>query len=169
MALTVYCWLLCLFPSCYRDEFGEEMTSVFRDACTELPPGLVSKLSFYGREFSGLLSGALRAHMDRLFGSAASSGRLNMRAHSRFRRSTVFLMLGMFAGVVLALGAAIRVAGGTPAAVWPSIGAVLVFMLLSVCAAAAVVLGILRTLRRSGVHRLENVQVEPNGKLLGKF
>ena len=92
-----------------------------------------------------------------------------MRVAHTPRHIVVFLMLGMFAGVVLALGAAIRVAGGTPAAVWPLVGAVLVFMLLSVCAAAAVVLGILRTLRRSGVHRLENVQVEPNGKLLGKF
>ena len=85
-----------------------------------------------------------------------------MRAHSRFRRSTVFVMLVMFAGVVLAMATAISIAGGTPRAVWPSLAAVLAFLLLSVCSAAAVVLGVLRTLRRSGVHRLEKVRVESN-------
>jgi hypothetical protein len=28
VALTVYCWSLCLYPVSYRNEFGEEMTSV---------------------------------------------------------------------------------------------------------------------------------------------
>jgi len=42
---------------------------------------------------------------------------------------------------------------------------------LGMCAAAAVVVGILHTLRRDGVHRLENVQgaiasVDPGGKKL---
>lgn len=160
MALTVYCWLLCLYPSGYRKEFGEEMTSVFSDARGALPPGLALKISFYAREFRGLLSGVLRAQFDRLFSLAASSERFDMRAHSRFRRSTVFVMLVMFAGVVLAMATAISVAGGTLRAVWPSLAAVLAFLLLSVCAAAAVVLGVLRSLRRSGVHRLEKVQVE---------
>jgi hypothetical protein len=162
VALTVYCWLLCLHPKCYREEFGEEMTSVFRDARGALPPELALKISFYAREFCGLLSGVLRAQFDRLFGPAASSGRFDMRAHSRFRRSTVFLMLVMFAGVVLALATAISVAGGTLRAVWPSLAAVLAFLLLSVCAAAAVVLGVLRTLQRSGVHRLEKVRAGSN-------
>jgi hypothetical protein len=76
-----------------------------------------------------------------------------------FSRSTVFLMLVMFAGVLLAMATAISVAGGTLKAVWPSLAAVLGFVLLSGCAAAAVVSGILRTLRRSGVHRLEKVRV----------
>ena len=162
MALTVYCWLLCLYPRGYREEFGEEMTSVFRDSRGALPSGLAVSTGFYIREFCGLLSGALRAHFDRLFGPAASSGRFDTRAHSRFRRSTVFLMLVMFAGVGLAMATAISVAGGTLRAVWPSLAAVLAFLLLSVCAAAAVVLGVLRTLRRSGVHRLQNVRVESN-------
>ena len=33
--LTVYCWLLCLYPGSYRSDFGEEMTCVFRDADNE--------------------------------------------------------------------------------------------------------------------------------------
>ena len=56
MALTVYCWLLCLYPGSCRHEFGEEMTSVFRDARNTLPPALAAKIRFYRREFCGLLS-----------------------------------------------------------------------------------------------------------------
>src|SRR5579862_6322590 len=158
VALTLYRWLLCLYPGSYREEFGEEMASVFRDAQVALTPALAASVSFYGREFCGLLWGALRARVDR-FGPASSSGRRDMRTHSRFRRSTVLLMLVMFAGVLLALAEAIRLAGGSRAVVWPSLGAVLAFLLLTVCAAAVVVLGILRMLRRSGVHRLEKVRV----------
>ena len=154
VALKVYCWLLCLYPRGHRQEFGEEMTSVFRDARGALPPGLAGRIGFYVREFCGLLPSALRAHFDRLFGPVASSGRFDMQAHSRFRRSTVLLMLVMFAGVVLAMAIAISVAGGTLQAVWPSLAAVLACLLLSVCAAAAVVFGVLRTLQRGGVHRL---------------
>ncbi len=57
MVLTAYCWLLCLYPGSYRHEFGEEMTSVFHDAQSALPPALAGKIGFYGREFCGLLSG----------------------------------------------------------------------------------------------------------------
>jgi len=49
--LTIYCWLLRLYPGSYRHDFGEEMTSVFRDACCALPPALAAKISFYGANF----------------------------------------------------------------------------------------------------------------------
>lgn len=156
MALTVYCWLLRLYPRSYREEFGEEMTSVFRDASSELPPTLTAKLGFYGREFCGLLSAALRAHFDRLFGPSGSFRRFDMHPQFRFPRSTVLLMLVIFAAVVLTISKAASIAGGL--AVWPSLLSVLVFMLLTMCAAAVIVLGILHSLRRSGVHRLQNVQ-----------
>jgi hypothetical protein len=93
VALTLYRRLLCLYPGSYREEFGEEMTSVFRDARGALPPALAVSVSFYGREFSGLLSGALRAHFGRLFGPALSFRRFYMQPQFRFPRSTVFLML----------------------------------------------------------------------------
>jgi hypothetical protein len=160
VALTAYRWLLCLYPRSYRDEFGEEMVSVFRHARSELPPAVAAKISFYWREFCGLLSGALRAHFDRLFGPAMPLRRFNMQPQFRFPRSTVFLMLVIFAGTVLTIAKAASVAGGL--AVWPSLVSVLMFMLLTMCTAAVVVWGILHTLRRSGVHRLENVQVEAN-------
>jgi len=92
-----------------------------------------------------------------------------MQPQFRFPRSTVFLMLVIFAGVVLTIAKASSIAGDTVGSVWPSLVSVMVFMLLTMSTAAAVVVGILHTLRRSGIHRLENVQgsmssAESNGK-----
>ena len=158
MALTVYCWLLCLYPGSYRGEFAEEMTSVFLDAQSTLPPALAAKISFYRREFCGLLSGALCAHFDRLFGPAIPFRRFDMQPQFRFPRSTVLLMLVIFAGTVLTIAKASSIAGARPGSVWPSFVSVVALMLLTMCTAAAVVVGILHALRRSGVYRLENVQ-----------
>jgi hypothetical protein len=157
VVLTVYCWLLCLYPESYRDQFGEEMTFVFRDARSAVPTALTAKASFYGRELFGLLSGALCAHFDRMFSLGIPFRRFDMQPQFRFPRSTVFLMFVVFAGVVLAIAKASSVAGDTLGSVWPSLVSVLVFMLLTMCAAAAVVCGILHSLRRSGIHRLENI------------
>jgi hypothetical protein len=74
VAHTVYCWLLRLYPASYRDEFGDEMASVFRAAQSEIPLAAASKLSFYRREFVGILSGALRAHLDSLSALLSHSG-----------------------------------------------------------------------------------------------
>ena len=170
MTLTVYRWMLCLYPESYRGEFAEEMTSVFRDAQSTLPPALAAKISFYRREFCGLLSGALRAHLDRLFGPAIPFRRFDMQPQFRFPRSTVLLMLVIFAGTVLTIAKASSIAGARPGSVWPSFVSVVALMLLTMCTAAAVVVGILHALRRSGVYRLENVQgridsVESNGRV----
>ncbi len=154
--ITVYCWLLWLYPGRYRHEFGEEMTSVFGKARSELS-ALPAKISFYGREFCGLLSGALCAHFDRLFGPAIPFRRLNMQSQFRFPRSTVFLMLVIFAGIVLTIAKASSIAGDTSGSVWPSLVSVMVLMLLGMCTAAVVVVGILHSLRRGGIHRLENL------------
>ena len=159
--LTVYCWLLRLYPGSYRQEFGEEMTSVFDEARSAHPPALAARITFYRREFYGLLSGALRAHLDRLFGPGIPFPRFSMQPQFRFPRSTVFLMLVIFAAVILTIAKAISVsvAYGAPAGtVWPSLISVFGVMLVTMCGAAAVVWGILHSLRRSGAHRLENVQ-----------
>jgi hypothetical protein len=166
--LTVYRWLVCLYPGGYRDEFGEEMTQVFHDARSDLPPAPAAKISFYRREFCGLLAGALRAHFDRLFGPAISFRRFNMQTQFRFPRSTVVLMLAITAGVMLTIAKASSVAGNTLGSAWSALLSLLVLMLVGMSAAAALVWGILHTLRRSGVHRLDNVQswmrsVESNG------
>ena len=156
--LTVYCWLLCLYPRSYRHDFGEEMASVFGEARSALPPALATKISFYRREYLGLLSGALCAHLERLVGPAASFRRSHMQPQFRFPRATVVLMLVIFAGVVLTIAAASSVAGDTLGSAWRTLISILLFMLLTMCTAAAVVWGILYTRRRSGVHRLQNVQ-----------
>jgi hypothetical protein len=171
VALTVYCWLLYLYPGSYRHEFGEEMASVFHDARSGVPTGMAAKINFYRREFWGLCSGAVSAHLDRVFGPAIPFPRLNMRPEFRFPRSTVFLMAVIFVGVVLTIAKAMSVSvayGAAPGFVWPSFISIFGLMPTLICVVAAVVWGILHSLRRSGVHRLENIQswmnsVESNG------
>jgi|SRR5438067_1764855 len=164
--LTVYCWLLCLYPTSYRHEFGEEMTSVFHDARIELPPALVAKIGFYQREFCGLLSGALCAHLDRIFGPAISFPRFHMQREFRFPRSTLLLMCVILAGVVLAIHKAqklVQMKHSLPPATATAWGPMLwglVFGLGMVLAAvaAASAWAFLFALRRTGMHRLEGVQ-----------
>jgi len=164
VALTVYGWLLCLYPVSYRREFGEEMTSIFREARSDLPPTLTPKISFYRREFCGLLSGALYAHFDRLFGPAIPFRRIDMQPQFRFPRSTVFLMCVILAGVVVAINKAVDVVQlkqGLPRVSnqsWePMVGALLLTLAIIVAAVAAV-WGALFATRRTGMHRLEGVQ-----------
>jgi hypothetical protein len=80
-----------------------------------------------------------------------------MQPQFRFPRSTVLLMLVIFAAVVLTIAEATSVAGDRVGLGWRTLVFLLVFMLLSMCTAAAVGWTILHTLRRSGVHRLQNV------------
>ena len=167
MLLTVYRSLLCLYPESYREEFGEEMTSVFRKARTDLSPALTAKITFHQREFRGLLSGALRAHFDRLFGPRIPFPRFNMQRQFRFPRSTVFLMCVILAGVVLAINKAVNIVQqkeglplGTTASWEPMLGALLLLLAL-VLAAVAAVWGALFATRRTGMHRLANVQTRP--------
>jgi hypothetical protein len=91
-----------------------------------------------------------------------------MQTQFRFPRSTVVLMLAITAGVMLTIAKASSVAGNTLGSAWSALLSLLVLMLVGMSAAAALVWGILHTLRRSGVHRLDNVQswmrsVESNG------
>jgi uncharacterized membrane protein YhaH (DUF805 family) len=81
-----------------------------------------------------------------------------MQSQFRFSRSTVFLMLLILVGVVLSIANASSVAGDTLGSGWRTLVFLLVFMLLSMCTIAAVVWKILHRLRRSGVHRLQNVR-----------
>lgn len=169
MALTVYRWLLCLYPGSYRAEFGEEMRSVFREARSELPPTLPAKISFYPREFCGLLSGALWAHFDRLFGPATPFPRFDMPPQFRFPRSTVFMMCVILAGVVLAIHKAkdiVQMKEGLPpgsVASWDSMLWAWMFalVLVLVMTIAAAVWGLLFALRRTGTHRLDAMQIRP--------
>jgi hypothetical protein len=156
--LAAFRWLLRLYPVSYRDEFGEEMTSVFREARSELPPALLVKISFYQREFCGVLSNALRAHFDRLFGPNIPFRRFSMKTQFRFPRSTVVLMIVIFAAVVVAISKGNTIAGGASGLALQTLVSSFLFLLLSASAVAAVVWGILHMRRRSGLHRLQNLR-----------
>lgn len=165
MALTAYCWLLWLYPRSYRHEFGEEMRFVFRNARSDLPQALAAKISFYRREFCGLLSGALSAHLDRLFGPTIPFRRFDMQPQFRFPRSTVFLMWVILAGVLLTIekAKAIQVKYGPEEvmAVWNSLPWFLFLFPALACAAVVAVWGVLFALRRTGMHRLDGVGTWP--------
>lgn len=156
--LTVYRCLLWLYPESYREVFGEEMSCVFCEARSNLPPGLAAKIDFYQREFRGLLSGALRAYFNDVLGPDFPFRRFSMQTQFRFPRSTVFLMVAIFAGVVLAITEANGIARGASGLAWRSLVSGFSFMLLSACAIAAASWGILHARHRSGVHRLQNIQ-----------
>ena len=166
MANTVYCWLLRLYPASYRHEFGDEMTSVFRVAQSEVPLGAASKLSFYRREFVGTLSGALRAHLNSVFGTTVPFRRLFMQPQFRFPRSTVFLMLVILAGVMVAIQKAkivVQMKEGLPletVAVWHPLFWLYPFAVI--LAVVGAVWGILFALRRTGMHRLDRMRVWPD-------
>lgn len=81
-----------------------------------------------------------------------------MQPQFRFPNFTLFLMLVILAGVVLAVAEAGKVAGDALGLSWRTLLSALLFMLLSTASAAAVGWGILYARRRSGVHRLENVR-----------
>jgi hypothetical protein len=164
MLLTAYRSLLCLYPESYRNEFGQEMIAVFREAQTDVSPAVTAKITFHQREFRGLLSGALRAHFERLFGPAVLFPRLYMKPQFRFPPSTVFLMCAIFGGVVLAINKAVDVVQlkqGLPRgsnAAWEPMLAALLLILTLLIAAAAAVWGVLFATRRTGMHRLQGMQ-----------
>jgi hypothetical protein len=166
--LSFYRWLLYLYPSLCRREFADEMISVFRDAHADVSAGSVKeRISFRVRETLGLLAGAVREHTRILGGSdqSISFRGFDVRPEFRFPRSTVFLMSIIFAGVILAMEKAntiqVKYAAGA-GSIWPSLPWFLGFTLLFTCAAAMVGWGILFALRRTGVHRLANIQAGPN-------
>src|SRR5260370_17968887 len=107
--LSFYRWLLYLYPSLYRREYGDEMISVFRDAHAHVSAGSVKeRISFRVRETLGLLAGAVREHTRIITGSyqSISFRGFDVRPEFRFPRSTVFLMSIIFGGVILAMGKA---------------------------------------------------------------
>lgn len=167
MVLNVYRWFLCLYPASYRYEFAEEMTSVFRQAQSELAPATSLKFRFYRREFSGLLSGAVRAHVERLFGPGIPFRRFDVKPQFRFPRSTVFLMCMILAGVVLAIEKAKTIAqmkAGLPSGTVGWHPLFWVYPIAVALAVAGTVWGILFALRRTGVHRLDAMHTWPEQK-----
>ncbi|MGA9980155.1 MAG: hypothetical protein WBQ08_16165 [Candidatus Sulfotelmatobacter sp.] len=168
--LVLYEGLLRLYPRAYRQQFGDEMIAVFREAdADEHEKGTFATAKFCLREIGGLFRGALAEHARRVLGRPVafplSSRRFDMRPEFRFPRSTVFLMSIIFAGVILAMEKAntiqVKYAAGADS-IWPSLPWFLGLTLLFTCATVVVIWGILFALGRTGVHRLANIQPSTN-------
>ena len=162
--VNLYRWLPLPISSCLSARVCQRDELVFcqsEEATTT--EGLARRLAFCVRELSGLLSGALREQIRTLVGSydCIPFGRIDMRPELRFPRSTVFLMSVILAAVVLAISKATSIEleyGGTIETVWPGLPWFLATMVALVFLAVTIVWGILFAMRRTGMHRLANLQ-----------
>lgn len=172
MWLLYHC-LLSLYPPKYRDEFGQEMMAVLRQAQHDVRnASLAARSSFYIREISGLLYGAVREH----FGSFAGcypadlllSRRINMRSQFRFPRSTAALMAVILAVVLLTIEKAKGIqltysaAGSNVMTMWSVLPSAILQMFLLVAIAAVIGWLIMFALGRSGMQRLSNMGTRPD-------
>jgi len=168
---TLYRRLLVLYPADFREEYGDEMAWVFRQAHAEIRGGsALALVAFCAREMQGLLVGSVRERVRGLFGSynpAPGKGG-SMESKFRFPRATLVLMLLSLLGVVLSLGEArvveMHYGGGSVPPEWPMLLWIFGQMLLITVAVAASVWGILFALRRSGIQRLEELKPWQEGK-----
>ena len=165
--LSLYRGLLYLYPSHYRHEHADEMVCVFQDAQADVrAEAFPQRFSFSSREICGLLAGALHEHlrMGSVVYSSISFRRFDMRSEFRFPRSTVFLMVIIFAGVILAMEKAntiqLKYAAGAES-IWPSLPWSLGLAFLFTWTTGLAAWGILFALGRSGSHRIENIQTDP--------
>jgi hypothetical protein len=171
---NVYQRLLWLYPAEHRREFGGEMCSVFREVWADVAAGGVfARSACFAREFAGLLSGAAREHLRRLpvfeVGALLSTRRFNMRNGFRFPKTTAALMTIILLGVILAIRKGEAIAYSLPHVSEPvgpihpvHSGLLSPIPLFFLAFYAAGVLGwaILFALRRSGVHRLDEMSGE---------
>ena len=172
--LTVCRSLLRLYPAEYREQFGEEMFTVLRDVRSESAnKRFIARGRFYIREILGLMSGAVREHLriltDPHVELPLSTGRFAMRNGFRFPKSTAILMTIILAGVIVAIRKGEAIAASLPNVSQPvaPIHSAPSYLLPGVVAGfiffyAAGLIGwaIVFALRRSGVHRLDEMRLE---------
>jgi len=175
----VYRALLQLYPASYREQFSAEMIAVFAEVQAETAArNVFARGIFAFREATGLLCGAIHEHVHvrtahlRLPISSLPFpiGRFTMRNGFRFPKSTPILMTLILACLVWAIEKGKAIADSLPH-VNPAVGPIqpghLTFLpvaaLVFAFFYAAGILGwaILFALRRSGVHRLAEMSVEP--------
>ncbi len=163
--LTLYRWLLNLYPAIYRKEYAAEMTDVFlqaRDAIRNARQ--LARASFCAREILGLLSGAAREQCRTIAGPYNLSVKeFPVRPAFRFSRFTVFFMSISLALVFVSVEKAKTIqlkyaADSHLMTMWPALPWALAFMLLTAAATVAIVWGVLFALQRTGMHRLANLQ-----------
>ena len=162
--LSLYRFLLYLYPPSHRREYAGEMIAVFRDAQADVRSGsLRERISFRTRETIGLLAGAVQEHL-RIFSGRSpmiSFTRCDMRSEFRFPRSTVVLMSVIFGGVMFAMKEASAIQAKYSSAsdsMWRTFpgfaGLAFAFTLVAV----AIVWAILFAFGRTGIHRLANIR-----------
>jgi hypothetical protein len=165
--LILYRYLLRLYPTGYRDEFADEMTSVFLEVQRSTREAkLFTRAVFCLREIKGLSTGALQEHLRIITGhNRISLRRLPMQREYRFPKSATVLMSLSLLAVVLAMSKAntivVQVGKGFPR---PPVLWSVSYVVVPACFAVAIGLGILFALRRSGVQRLERLQSWPAQK-----
>jgi hypothetical protein len=172
MMLTVYRKLLRLYPAEHRELFGEEMLAVLRDENdAQATEKWLTRGRFFVREITGLVNGALREHfrvwVEIQNGLSLATVRFNMRNGFRFPKTTIVFMTLILACVVMAIQKGENIAASVPNVDPPlpihiqpvhSIllgGLPLVFAFFY--AAGLVGWAITFALRRSGIHRLDNM------------
>jgi len=170
--LNFYETLLLLYPAEHRAIFGEEMAAVFGELRADnLKKKRLSRAAFWLRETTGLLSGALAAHLRRPDGPFAFPiGRFTMRNGFRFPKSTILFMALILGGVLVAIKKGQDIASSVPDVnpplpvhIQPAHSILLGGMPLFFAffyAAGLIGWVILFALRRSGVHRLDQIAGE---------
>ena len=169
--LRIYRCLLHLYPAVHREQFGEEMRSVFSDVQAETAQkGIAARTFLCIRETAGLLTGALQQHIRVLLGPRVwppfPTRRFTMRTGFRFPKTTAVLMTIILAGVLVAIkkgeGIEASLANVNPPGsiletnMLPGIA----LGLAAFYAAGLIGWAILFALRRSGVHRLDAISAE---------
>jgi hypothetical protein len=170
---ALYRSLLRLYPAGVRQEFGEEMLSVARQARAAVwGNGMVARANFCAREVLGLLAGAAREQVRVVAGfeTWTVSRRFSVRSNFRYPVATIVLMAVIFAGTVVAIEKASSIAVALPRVnpqlppIPPlpySLPQTLAVMFALTYAAAVVIWAVLHALRRSGVHRLHDAETWP--------
>ena len=188
--MRAYESMLSLYPRAYRERFGDEMRQVYGDVCAAMAQeDLGARLTFYLSEFRGLLWGAAGEHIRALgaphgfefFGKRS----LYMQPERRFSKAAIVFMTLVLGVIVLTIvkaqGVAYDVAQnsgtkGEPARLapfsnslldWPShwglLASIALFFLIT-WLAAIVAWTIAHSMRRSGVHRLDEAQTWPQAR-----
>jgi hypothetical protein len=167
--LRLYRSLLYLYPPAYRCEFADEMMLVLSEVQKEIGQHTaMERIVYQGREAAGLLCGALHEHLRMTTGSYGMfpSRRITMRSEFRFPKAAVALMTLILIAVLMAIDKAKSIQASVPYAN-PQVGPIrseeftmvptLLVVLVGACIAGAIGWGILFALRRSGMHRLAEV------------
>ena len=172
--LTACRYLLYLYPPAHRKEFGEEMMTVLCERQAEaLERGFRKRWIIFSRELGGLFFGALEEQFRAVAGlrrwEILPNRRLNMKSEFRFPKATAVLMTVILGAVVMAIEKATAIQASVPHTRQP-VGPIraeqftflpTIGMLFAIgCAAGAACWGILFALRRSGVHRLSELQLK---------